>query len=154
LKLIIEPVSVPKARKLTELDLQGVFLITPNTDELLVMVDDGITEETACMKSLVTAGVQQVWLRKGAEGSVFYNEQLKDFHLPAASLTVTDATGAGDAALAAWIKFYLDGHYNEKCVKAGHALAYEVLQQVGSVLKNLTDQKLISSIKKYYNDVI
>lgn len=152
LKLIIEPVSVPKARKLAELDLKGVFLITPNEDELQVMTIGGFDTASSMIEQLMAKGVQHIWLRKGAAGSLFCDNQLLQIHLPAISLEVKDATGAGDAALAAWVAGFLNGDDIEKCIKAGHALAYEVLQQVGAVVEDLNESRMQVLIKKYDNE--
>ena len=38
--LVIEPVSVPPARKLKEANLNGLYLITPNEDELPVLCSE------------------------------------------------------------------------------------------------------------------
>ena len=152
MKLIIEPVSVPKARKLAELDLKGVFLITPNEDELQVMTIGGFDTESSKIEQLMAKGVQHIWLRKGAAGSLFCDDQLRQIHLPAISLEVKDATGAGDAALAAWVAGFLNGDDIEKCMKAGHALAYEVLQQVGAVVEDLNENRMAVLIKKYDNE--
>ena len=38
------------------------------------------------------------------------------------------------------------------CIKAGHVLAMEVLQVHGAVMNNISIDKLLSSVKKYYPD--
>jgi sugar/nucleoside kinase (ribokinase family) len=55
---------------------------------------------------------------------------------------VIDSTGAGDAALAAWIYGYIQGESSLQCIRFGHALAAEVLQQKGAVVHDITPEKL------------
>jgi len=144
-KLIIEPVSVPKAHKLAALSLAGVFLITPNQDELEAILGNS---HARIPEALLLQGVSQVWLRKGAAGSSFYSvDGLID--MPAFAVEVVDSTGAGDAALAAWIYAYIQGESSANCIALGHALAAEVLQQQGAGVQGINPQKLKSIHSKY-----
>ena len=147
--LIVEPVSVAKAAKLRNIPINGLFMITPNEDELQALsieiginVNDIVTE-------LLTTGLKYIWLRKGSDGSVLYSKELT-ISLPACSVAVTDSTGAGDAALAGWISAFTNNADLNYCLKTGHALAYEVLQIKGAVLPELTPEKLNLIINKYY----
>lgn len=144
-KLIIEPVSVPKAQKLTGLALAGVFLITPNQDELNSILENSPAQTP---KALLSQGVSQVWLRKGAAGSSFYSAD-GVLDLPAFPVEVVDSTGAGDAALAAWIYAYIQGESSANSIALGHALAAEVLQLKGAVMPGISPTKLKSIHSKY-----
>ncbi|CAN5877484.1 winged helix-turn-helix transcriptional regulator [soil metagenome] len=149
--LLVEPVSVAKARKLAGISIDGIFMLTPNEDELVSLCAGGHKTTADCVAELVQRGVQYVWLRKGENGSVIFHAQgTITLHVP--SIKITDSTGAGDAALAGWVAARYYGMNGEVCLKAGHALALEVLQSGGAVLKNLTKEHLFHSIKKYYPD--
>jgi len=137
-KLIIEPVSVPKAHKLATLALSGVFMITPNEEELTAILGNSIA---AFPSQLLDQGVQQIWLRKGGQGSEMHLSQ-RVTKLAAKKVAVTDTTGAGDAALAAWIYGFLTNENPDHCMQMGHALAAEVLQHKGAVVREMTPQKL------------
>jgi pseudouridine kinase len=143
--LIIEPVSVPKAHKLAALSLAGVFLITPNQDELNSILENSPIRTP---EALLSQGVSQVWLRKGDSGSSFHSAD-GVLDLPAFPVEVVDSTGAGDAALAAWIYAYIQGESSANCIALGHALAAQVLQQHGSVVQGINPQKLKSIHSKY-----
>ena len=150
-KLIIEPVSVAKASKLATLNLEGVFMITPNEDELKAIANIDTTNESAMAQSLFRRGVQQVWIRKGNQGSVICTPN-QSLALGVPKISISDSTGAGDAALAAWIFGYLN-HENElTCLQLAHALALEVLQIKGAVLQHLDSENLYRIKNTYYNE--
>lgn len=150
-KLIIEPVSVAKASKLATLNLEGVFMITPNEDELKAIANIDTTNESAMTQSLFRRGVQQVWIRKGNQGSVICTPN-QSLALGVPKISISDSTGAGDAALAAWIFGYLN-HENElTCLQLAHALALEVLQIKGAVLEHLNSENLYRIKNTYYNE--
>ena len=150
-KLIIEPVSVAKASKLATLNLEGVFMITPNEDELKAIANIDTTNESAMAQSLFRRGVQQVWIRKGNQGSVICTPN-QSLALGVPKISISDSTGAGDAALAAWIFGYLN-HENElTCLQLAHALALEVLQIKGAVLQHLNSENLYRIKNTYYNE--
>jgi len=147
--LIIEPVSVVKARKLSHLNLDGVFMITPNQDEIAPICNSYLSTETEMIEMLLAKDIKNIWLRKGAEGSVFYNA-IDIIGLKTTQIKIKDSTGAGDAALAAWVFAYLNNFKPTYCLQAGHTLAYEVLQQQGAVINNLNKSSFIETIYKYY----
>lgn len=147
--LIIEPVSVSKAKKLAAVYLQGVFMITPNEDELTSLNNEPSTE--TAIDVLLKRGVKNIWLRKGVHGSVTYSRN-KKITLPAPTVKVKDSTGAGDAALAAWASAYCMGMNELECLKAGHAMAAIVLKTDGAIATNTNKQILLNAIKEFYPD--
>lgn len=150
-KLIIEPVSVAKASKLATLNLEGVFMITPNEDELKAIANIDTTNESAMAQSLFRRGVQQVWIRKGNQGSVICTPN-QSLALGVPKISISDSTGAGDAALAAWIFGYLNHENILTCLQLAHALALEVLQIKGAVLEHLNSENLYRIKNTYYNE--
>jgi pseudouridine kinase len=149
--LIIEPVSVAKARKLSHIDLSGVFMITPNEDELSSVCKNNYQDSKLCLEELAGRGVINTWLRLGSNGSVIFTKNgMTVLHVPV--IDITDSTGAGDAALAGWVAAWNKNCNSMECLRAGHAMALEILQVHGAVMKNLTDEKLFNDIKKYYPD--
>ena len=149
--LIIEPVSVPKAAKLATLNLEGVYMITPNQEELAVMNSLDTLLEQEQLTSLQLRGVSKVWLRKGSQGSVMYQEQTST-SLAVPSITIIDSTGAGDAALAGWLLGYLNEEDELACLQLGHTLAFEILKLKGTIDSTITKDKLYSLKHTYYHD--
>ena len=149
-QLIIEPVSVSKATKLAALDLNGVFMLTPNEEELAAMCAHDTLKEQL-LASLFERGVKTIWLRKGAEGSEWFTAT-QNLALPVPSIQIVDSTGAGDAALAAWVFGYVNGEDEMTCLQLGHSLALEILKIKGAVDTSVTPKSLYERKKTYYND--
>lgn len=148
--LIIEPVSVPKAAKLATLNLDGVYMITPNEEELLVMNPiEAIVEEH--INALHQRGVAKIWLRKGNQGSVIY-ERNHATSLSVPQIQILDSTGAGDAALAGWVFGYVHEEDESTGLQLGHALAFEILKIKGSVDFTMNKEKLYTIKNTYYHE--
>jgi len=149
--LIIEPVSVSKASKLYSLDLNGVFMITPNVEELEVISNIGAQDEMSLTNNLIERGIENIWLRKGAKGSVMYNSQ-KSLALSVPSISIIDSTGAGDAALAGWVFGFVNDDDELSSIQLGHTLALEILKIKGTVDLSLNCENLYKLKKTYYNE--
>jgi pseudouridine kinase len=147
---VVEPVSIPKASKLSSMDLSELFLITPNEVELSsiqsVSPEPG---EEATIKALRERGVKQVWLRLGENGSVMYDGN-DPISLHAPEVNVIDSTGAGDAALAGWVHGHVNGASQKDCISYGHTLAALVLHQKGAILNTLTPALLEQEKQRLY----
>jgi len=128
--LIIEPVSVAKAQQVAQVKLQGLWLLTPNADELMAMAPSARTLDQAAQQ-LLDKGVQQVWVRQGAEGSSWYSKA-ETLRVAAQTCPITDSTGAGDAALAGWIYAYLEEQSVPHNIEWGHRLARHILAHEGA----------------------
>jgi pseudouridine kinase len=144
IRCAIETVSVAKAGKLSEIDLSGTFLITPNKDELRSIAGDHSSIESM-IEAVMKRGVQNVWLREGKNGSSLFNEN-GILRQEASSINIEDVTGAGDAALAGFIHFILRNKKIDECMLAGRAMAELVLKTKGSMLNTLTKQLLESEV--------
>ena len=150
-KIIIEPVSVVKATKLASLNLEGVFMITPNEDELRAMAEIETNNEYKLVESFFRRGVQQVWIRKGSQGSVIHTPHVS-LVLGVPEISICDSTGAGDAALAGWIFGYMNQKNELTCLQLAHTLALEVLQIKGAVLQSVNSENLYQIKNNYYNE--
>jgi pseudouridine kinase len=146
---ILEPVSVPPARKYKECLLDGLYLITPNEDELPVLCEDGGAMTQQQVDELFNRGVQNIWLHNGKHGSVLYTRE-RAISLHAPSINVVDCTGAGDGSLSGFILGKHLGWEDVDCMKLAHTLSAEILQVNGATVKDLNREKLIGLISKYY----
>lgn len=139
-RVALEPVSVPKARAAREALSAGrpVALITPNRDELAAMVGASVLDDAsiygACA-ALHRDGVHLVWVRLGAQGSLLSSAATgQAVHIPTLAVhDVTDVTGAGDAALAAYLWAELQGNDPRTCARYGTAAALLTLRSRASV---------------------
>ncbi|MBS1741805.1 MAG: hypothetical protein JST81_02115 [Bacteroidetes bacterium] len=148
--LFIEPVSVLKAKKLQHIALDAVYMITPNEEELVSLFEDSLTEAEV-IERLLLKGIKKIWLRRGGKGSEIISQN-GVYSLPAVPVPVKDITGAGDAALAAWLAAYFEGYTDAYCLKAAHAMAAAVIQVEGAVDANMSKDQLYKSVKNYFPD--
>lgn len=151
IRLIIEPVSVPPARKLATINLRGVYLLTPNEDELPAICNTNATTTEAQVLELLQRGVQNIWLHRGKQGSSIYNTT-ETIELVAPEAEVLDCTGAGDGSVSGFIMSKYMGKSNQESLKVAHTLSGEILQVNGAIATHLNQEKLLSLVPKYYHE--
>jgi pseudouridine kinase len=146
---VLEPVSVPPARKFRDVNLNGMFLITPNEDELPVLCSEDAFLTQLQVEEMLEGGVQNIWLHNGKHGSALYNKGgAVTLHAP--KIEVLDCTGAGDGSLSGFILGKFLGKSDLDCLKLAHTLSAEILQVNGAIATHLTQQKLLQQVAKYY----
>lgn len=125
--VLLDPVSVPKAARVARLLSEGHRwrTLTPNRGELAALTGLPVDSEAglaAAVTRLHDLGVEQVWVRLGAEGSLLSagGDRLP---LPVHPAPVADVTGAGDAMLAAYCHALLGGRSPADAARFGHAAA-------------------------------
>lgn len=148
---ILEPVSVPPARKYKDVNLRGLHLVTPNEDELPVMCSDKSFFTQQQVDELLQRGVKQIWLHNGKHGSALYSAG-KSVSLHAPDIEVLDCTGAGDGSLSGFILGKYLGIDDYECMKLAHTLSAEILQVNGAIATHLTQEKLLGLVSRYYPD--
>jgi pseudouridine kinase len=144
---VVEPVSIPKVRRLHGVDLQGVLLVTPNLRELSALTEALTAKDSGSMAlEIIGRGANFVWIRDGINGSEIYGSDLH-IRMPAPRVNVIDTSGAGDAALAGWVYAWLRKRTPRDCVRYGHGLASLVLKEKGTVIHNLNREILENAIE-------
>ena len=146
---ILEPVSVPPARKFKEANLNGLHLITPNEDELPVLCSEKALFTQQQIEELLSRGVQNIWLHNGKHGSTLYNKE-RSIILGAPEIGVVDCTGAGDGSLTGFILGKILNRDELGCLKIAHTLSAEILKVNGAIATHLDQQKLLQLVSKYY----
>ena len=149
--LILEPVSVPPARKFRDINLGGLHLVTPNEDELPALCSEKALFTQHQVEELLAKGVENVWLHNGKSGSAIYNKE-RSITLRAPEIEVVDCTGAGDGSLSGFIFGKALGKKDEDCLKLAHTLSAEILQVNGTIATHLDQEKLLGLVSKYYPD--
>ena len=149
--LILEPVSVPPARKFRDINLGGLYLLTPNEDELPALCSEKTLFTQHQVEELLAKGVENVWLHNGKFGSAIYNKE-RSITLRAPEIEVVDCTGAGDGSLSGFIFGKTLGKKDEDCLKLAHTLSAEILQTDGTIATHLDQEKLLGLVSKYYPD--
>ena len=151
IRLIIEPVSVPPAKKIAACNFEGLYLITPNEDELPALCSDAVTTTEEQVQELLDRGIQYVWLHKGKLGSALF-KKTETLQLNAPSANVIDCTGAGDASVSGFILSKYFGKDNLNSLRTAHTLSAEILQVHGAIATHLNQEKLLNSVSKYYEE--
>jgi len=150
-RVVLDPVSVPKAARLLPLLRadRPIFAMTPNRDELraLTGLDTAADDAgSAAADVLHERGVEHVWIRLGAQGSLLSGPG-GTHRLPALSAEVRDVTGAGDAMLAAFAHALLAGRSPVLAARYGHAAAALTLESAHTVRPDLTERLLEERIE-------
>ena len=151
IRLIIETVSVPPARKIANLNFDGLYLITPNEDELPALCSESATTTEEQIKELLGRGIQNIWLHRGINGSALY-KQFETLQLHAPQAEVLDCTGAGDGSVSGFIFSKYNGKDNLNSLRTAHTLSAEILQVNGAIATHLNQDKLLQLVSKYYNE--
>lgn len=146
---IIEPVSVPPASKFASVDLDGLYFITPNEDELPVLCHEPLPSTKKQVEELLNRGVKNIWLHNGSSGSTIINKE-KTISLHASLVDVLDCTGAGDGSLSGFLLGKHLGKEDVECLKIAHTLAAEILQVNGAIATHLTQEKLLELVPQYF----
>lgn len=144
--LIVETVSIPKAQRLREALPGQLLLVKPNREELAVFEQDSHVTPEEKIAHLHALGFKNVWLSRGAEGSLF-SDGSSMVAIPAPRVQVRDVNGAGDASLAGWVFAWLQDKDGLTCVKYGHAAAACLLEVVGAVRNDLSSTLLETRLK-------
>jgi pseudouridine kinase len=133
-KLVVEPVSVPKAAKLAEALKTGtIFLASPNRDQIARLT--GETNATAALAELHRMGLHKAVLHAGRDGA-YVSEGQGVHHVPAQPpAVIRDVTGAGDAAVAGLVFGLLQGESLLEAAARGQALAGQVIGSTASTLE-------------------
>ncbi|MGE5106524.1 MAG: PfkB family carbohydrate kinase [Sphingobacteriales bacterium] len=146
---VIEPVSVPPAKKFKGVNLNGLHLITPNEDELPMLCSENAFFTQQQVEELLNNGIQKIWLHNGKHGSALYTKE-KSITLHACNIEVADCTGAGDGSLSGYILGKYLGKGDLDCLKIAHTLSAEILQVNGAIAIHLNQEKLLQLVSKYY----
>jgi pseudouridine kinase len=134
---ILEPVSVPKAARLRAALGSPVHTVTPNAEELAALTAPEL-DVAGAAAALRERGVERVWVRLGASGSLLVAAE-GTVRLEPVRTEVVDVTGAGDAMLAAYCHALLAGATPAEAAAYGQAAAALTVAVPETVRPDLTD---------------
>ncbi|MFO1122582.1 MAG: carbohydrate kinase family protein [Hyphomicrobiales bacterium] len=143
-RLVVDPVSVPKSRKLLALKrVEAALAITPNQLQLLELT--GTSEPRLASARLHEMGYAVVVAHLGADGVLVSERGASSFHVKAmASTNFEDVTGAGDAAVAGLVFGLCAGLGLEDAARAGQAAAAIKLQTRKSVADAISRDRVLA----------
>jgi pseudouridine kinase len=135
--LLVEPVSVPKAMKLLQLErIAPVFAITPNTQQLDALAGGDIAQ-------LHGLGFANVVVHRGSHGALASDGSGVVPVEPATAAEITDVTGAGDAAVAGLVCGLLEKLALAEAARLGQCAAAIKLGSSESVAPGLSRDRLM-----------
>jgi pseudouridine kinase len=149
LPICADPTSISLASRLKPY-LSRLYLITPNHAEAEVLCNRPISaldvnEAIEAAKCLVSHGVGMTIITL-AQFGVCYATSETSGHVPAIRTEIIDPTGAGDALTAAVIFALLNQIPLDDAIRLGVSAASLTLRYPGSVLPDLTLEKLYSQL--------
>ena len=151
-QLIIDPVSVAKAKKVQSiLSKASIHTLTPNQAELAALVGRELTNDQDILQAcadLHEKDVKNVWVRLGSRGGLFSSSTDEYNWIPALQTEVSDVTGAGDAALAGYLYAIMQGETLEQACHYGQAAASLTLRTNHTVNPELNPQSLKKILKQ------
>ncbi len=150
-RTILEPVSVPKSALIASYITKDrpLYAVTPNRDELAALTGLPTRTDKQLQKAadlLHRRGVEHVWVRLGARGSMFSTASSGIDWLRADPATVADVTGAGDAALAAFCYAVLADSEPIEAARFGQAAAVLTLASPDTVRPDLTPRLIEAAV--------
>lgn len=148
--VVIEPVSVIKARRLRPLlsATRPILAVTPNIAELAALVDREVADTIPAIRKaaaeLHALGVRHVWVRRGARGSLLSSAPESGDGGPTVttnatvSADVVDVTGAGDSMTAGFVHALLRDDDPAAAAAFGQATAALTTESAHTVRPDLT----------------
>lgn len=139
-RLLIEPVSATKARKLLGFNrAMPVFAVTPNALQLAALAG---TDGEAGIAMLHALGFRNIVMHRGRDGALA-SDGVTILPVPAAPVaSVADVTGAGDAAVAGLVLGLLEGLPLARAAWLGQCAAAIKLSSARSVAESLNHDTL------------
>lgn len=147
-RVILDPVSVPKSERLRAVLGEGIDLITPNRAELSALTGLPTRNESqveGAVARLRELGVGAVWVRLGRDGSLLVGRTGR-WRFPSPDVDPIDVTGAGDAMLGAFCHALLRGDSRADAARYGHAAAALTVTSRSTVRPDLTDELIRSML--------
>jgi pseudouridine kinase len=140
----LDPVGVAKAARLGP--IPGVHTFSPNAAELAAW--SGTADRDRAIARAHEQGVEVVWLRNGAEGSMVYRPGAAPVRIALPPAEVVDVTGAGDAMLAAYVHRMRAGDEVEDAAWFGAAAAWLTVGSPSAVRADLTETLVRTTLKE------
>ncbi|MCX7351657.1 MAG: carbohydrate kinase family protein [Alphaproteobacteria bacterium] len=140
-RLLIEPVSVPKVSKLLSFVRSApIFAITPNAQQLAAVAGP---DEIQAIARFHSFGFSNVILHRGSAGAWASNGAVLTKIRPIPVAAIEDVTGAGDAAVAGLVCGLLDGRSLAESARLGQCAAAIKLLSPQSVASGLSRDSLL-----------
>jgi pseudouridine kinase len=142
--LVLDAVSTPKVKRLPR-DLKGVGMLFLNLDEAQAYLDRPDVSPEAAAEALLACGAERIVLTLGDKGLVAADRS-GAVRISATKAEIVDATGAGDALIAATLIAMLRGASLAKAARLGTVAAALTVESPVSVRPDLSLALLESTL--------
>lgn len=147
--IFADPVSTAKAVKLLPV-LGKLHTLKPNRIEAELLSGVKITDEESlrlAARTLLETGLHRVFLSLGSDG-VLAADRTQMLKVPCCKATMRNATGAGDAFMAALVWAYLEGTELADSAKAAASAAAFAIEGVETVNPSLSAEAVRGRMKE------
>ena len=147
--LFVDPVSTAKAEKLSGL-LGHIHTLKPNRMEAELLTGVKITDDKslrAAADALLLQGVQRVFLSLGEDG-VLAAQHGETQIVPICKANAVNATGAGDAMMAALVWSFLSGQSLTDSAASGTAAAALAVESEETINPKMSAEAVKSRLKR------
>ena len=147
--LFVDPVSTAKAEKLSGL-LGHIHTLKPNRIEAELLTGVKITDDKslrAAADALLLQGVQRVFLSLGEDG-VLAAQHGETQIVPICKANAVNATGAGDAMMAALVWSFLSGQSLTDSAASGTAAAALAVESEETINPKMSAEAVKSRLKR------
>lgn len=144
LMLAVDAVSTPKVKRLPR-DLRGVGVFFLNLDEARTYLDHPEVSPEAAAEALLACGAERIVLTLGDQGLVVADRS-GTARIGAIKADIVDATGAGDALIAATLIAMLKGASLAEAARLGSVAAALTVESPVSVRPDLSLALLESTL--------
>lgn len=146
--IYIDPVSTTKAKKITHL-LHRIHGLKPNRLEAEVLSGVSMDHPENVAQILHQKGIEELFISLGKEG-VYVSQNGKGYKVPNPPTHVVNATGAGDAFMAALIYAKMKQLSLEDTVKTALSASALCLESTETIHPELCEEKLMEKRKELY----
>ena len=147
--VFIDPVSTVKAEKLHGL-LGRVHTLTPNRIEAELLSGVKITDDASLHKAaetLLAQGLQRVFISLGGDGVLAAQKDEMQL-VPICKAEMRNATGAGDAMMAALVWSFLSGQSLTESAASGTAAAAIAVESEETINPNMSAEAVKDRLKR------
>ena len=142
--IFADPVSTAKAEKLRGV-LGKLHTLKPNRLEAELLSGVTITDEASlreAVRVLLSTGLHRVFISLGGDGVYAADRTGAAVHMPALPATMRNATGAGDAFMAALAFAYLEGTNLEDTARLAQAAAAIAIEGEETINPNMSAEAI------------
>lgn len=143
--IFADPVSTAKGVKFKNY-LSRIHTLKPNKMEAELLSEVEITDGESLRRAadvLLGKGVKRVFISLGEDG-VFAADLKEKIHLPTLKANLANATGGGDAFMAALVMAYLEGYSLRESGILGLSMAALAVESHNTINENITLEKVLA----------